>query len=99
MLVMAVAMQLLALLGALSTRNQLAFATAEAELHTRLTHSLLLLEDQLLAGELPHAPYMPDGAEYERLGPEHARLRLANPQPPLLAREVTVELRSHRLHV
>lgn len=100
MLVMAVAMQLLALLGALATRNQLAFAAAEAELHSRLTHSLLLLEGQLgPAGEMPAVPLLPAGTDYQLIGPKQARLQLANPQPPQLAREVVVEVNAGRIAV
>lgn len=93
MLTMAVALQLLALLGALSTRNQIAYAAAEAEQHTRLTHSLLLLESQLDGpDELPVAPLMPAGTHYSRISNEHARLQLDSPEPPNLALEVIVEL-------
>lgn len=100
MLVMAVAMQLLALLGALTTRNQLNHAVAEAELHSRLTQTLILLETQLGAGdELPSVAYVPDGTSYQRLGPAHARVTVASSQPPLLAREVIVELAGARLLV
>lgn len=100
MFTMAIALQLLALLGALSIRNQIAFAAAEAELHTRLTHSLLLLETQLAGpGELPAAALMPAGTNYTRISNEHARLQVDSPEPPNLALEVIVELRGTTAHV
>lgn len=100
MLTMAAALQLLALLGALSTRNQIAFAAAEAEQHTRLTHSLLLLESQLEGPDtLPPDPLLPEGTRYARISNEHARLQLTSPAPPNLALEVMIELRGGTAHV
>ena len=100
MLTMAVAMQMMALLGAISTRNQIAFARAEAELHTRLTHSLLILETQLAApDELPESPHMPTGTRYNRISNQHAQLQIDSPEPPHLGMEVTIELRSGTTHV
>lgn len=94
MLVMALAVQMMALLGFLTTRNQIAFAQSEAAMHSRLTHSLLMLESQLVAGtgELPEAPLMPAGTGYTRLDEKHARLLIEDPEPPRLGMEVIVEL-------
>lgn len=93
MLVMALAVQMMALLGFMTTRNQIAFAQSEAEMHSRLTHSLLILESQLTApNELPESPVMPAGTSYTRLDEQHARLLIDDPEPPRLGMEVTVEL-------
>lgn len=100
MLVMALTMQLLALLGALSSRNQLAHAAAEAEQHSRLTWSLLALEQQLEPdGELPLSPHLPAGLSYSRQTGSLARLAIQSSSPPHLALEVLLELSGKRVRV
>lgn len=100
MLVMALTMQLLALLGVLTTRNQLAFAEAEAELHSRLNYGLLTIEQQIgTTGELPESPYLPDWISYSRESIELARLAVSSSQPPHLALEALIQLQGTRLEL
>lgn len=99
MLVMTLTMQLLALLGALTTRNQLAYAQAEAELHSLLTHSLLTLEQQVVpGGELPVSASLPAAVSYTRQSPQLARLVISSGTGQL-ALEVLVQLEGSRLRV
>ncbi len=99
MLVLAVTAQQLVLLGALTTRNQLTLAEADANLHSRTTLGLLLLEQQLSAGgTLPALPDLPADLDYSRLGPQHARLRVQGTSPAL-ARELTIALNGTHLSI
>ena len=89
----------LALLGALTTRNQLTFAQAEAELHSLLTHSLLTLEQQAVpGGELPVSASLPAAVSYTRQSPQLARLVISSGTGQL-ALEVLVQLEGSRLRV
>jgi|GEM_PF-4360621 len=100
MLVMALTMQLLALFGALTVRNQLSAAQAEAALASLLTHSVLLLEEQLQPGPLlPTAPLLPQHVSYERLSDSEARLALSSSQPQQLATEVLLQLQGNRIEL
>lgn len=96
---MAVAVQFSALLGALSVRNQISHARAQAELQTLLTQALLLLEEQAAStGSLPAIAVLPAGVTWSRLGAAHGQLRLES-NAPQLALEVTVGLQGTRLEV
>lgn len=100
MLVMALTMQLLALFGALIVRNQLSAAQAEAALASLLTHSVLLLEEQLQPGPLlPATPLLPQHVSYERLSDSEARLALSSSQPQQLATEVLLQLQGNRIEL
>ncbi len=100
MLIMALSMQLLALLGALATRNQLAYAAADAELNSRLHHSILLLEQQSAgSGELPGTANLPDWSEYRQQSPTVAHLLVHSGQPPHLALEALLQLSGGRIEV
>lgn len=99
MLIMALTMQLLALLGALATRNQLSYAAADAEVNSRLHHSILLLEQQSAGGELPITPELPGWSEYSLRSETVAHLVVHSGQPPHLALEALIRLDGARIEV